>query len=101
MTENNQYWNQLISDGIRSLLEQKNDVAAAVLKNADFDVEHTYHDSWRWGTDYWELVLNLKNKDYMALGDRKDQVERDGLEGCDPFSEGSRRHRAAPARGKV
>jgi hypothetical protein len=90
MAENNQYWNQLISDGIRSLQERNNDAAAAVLKKADFDVEHTYHDSWRWGTDYWELVLSLKNKDYMALGDKKDQAERDIMSALVPFQKGSR-----------
>ena len=90
MAEKNQYWDQLISEGIRSLQEQKNDAAAAVLKKAGFDVEHTYHDSWRWGTDYWELVLNLKNKDYMALGDKKDLVERDIMSALVPFQKGSR-----------
>ena len=66
-TENKQYWNQLISKGAGFLQEQHNDAAAAVLKKAAFDVEHTYHDSWRWGTDYWELVLYLKHVDYAAL----------------------------------
>ena len=52
MAEKNQYWNQLISKGLNYLQEQNNDAAAAVLKKASFDVEHSYHDSWRWGTDY-------------------------------------------------
>ena len=89
-TENKQYWNQLISKGAGFLQEQNNDAAASVLKKAAFDVEHTYHDSWRWGTDYWELVLNLKNKDYMALGDMKDQVERDIMSALVTFQKGSR-----------
>lgn len=90
MTENIQYWNQLITEGIRVLQEQNNDAAAAVLKKADFDIEHTYHDSWRWGTDYWELVLYLKNRDYMDLGDNKDQVEKGIMSALVPLQKGSR-----------
>lgn len=90
MTENNQYWNQLISKGIRFLQEQNNDAAAAVLKTATFDVEHTYHDSWRWGTDYWALVLSLNKRDYEALGDNRDQVERDIMSALVTFQKKSR-----------
>ena len=90
MIENTQYWNQLISKGIRFLQEQNNDAAAAVLKKATFDVEHRYHDSWKWGTDYWDLVLYLKHGDYAALGDRKDQVERDIMSALVTFQKGSR-----------
>ena len=90
MTEKNQYWNQLIPKGVRHLQEHNNDAAAAVLKKATFDVEHTYHDSWRWGTDYWELVLYLKRGDYTALGDRKEQAERDIMSALVTFQKGSR-----------
>ena len=90
MAENNQYWNQLISKGLRYLQEHNNDAAAAVLRKATFDVEHTYHDSWRWGTDYWELVLYLKRGDYTALGDRKEQAERDIMSALVTFQKGSR-----------
>ncbi|MBR3124467.1 MAG: abortive infection family protein [Mogibacterium sp.] len=90
MADNNQYWNQLISNGIRFLQEQNNDAAAAVLKKAAFDVEHTYHDSWRWGTDYWALGLYLKHADYKALGKRKEQVERDIMSALVTFQKGSR-----------
>lgn len=90
MAENNQYWNQLISKGLRHLQEHNNDAAAAVLKKATFDLEHTYHDSWRWGTDYWELVLYLKRGDYTALGDRKEQAERDIMSALVTFQKGSR-----------
>lgn len=90
MEENTQYWNQLISKGIRLLQEQNNDAAAAVLKQASFDVEHTYHDSWRWGTDYWELVLYLKRGDYTTLGDRKEQIEKDIMSALVTLQKGSR-----------
>ena len=90
MAENTQYWNQLISNGIRLLQEQNNDAAAAVLKQAAFDVEHTYHDSWRWGTDYWELVLYLKRADYTALGDKKEQLEKDIMSALVTLQKGSR-----------
>ena len=90
MAENKQYWNQLISNGIRYLQEQSNDTATAVLKQATFDVEHTYHDSWRWGTDYWELALYLKHGDYAALGDKRDQVERDIMSALVTLQKGSR-----------
>ena len=90
MEENTQYWNQLISKGIRLLQEQNNDAAAAVLKQAAFDVEHTYHDSWRWGTDYWELVLYLKRGEYTALGDKKEQLEKDIMSALVTLQKGSR-----------
>ncbi len=90
MAENIQYWNQLISNGISLLQEQNNDAAAAVLKQAAFDVEHTYHDSWRWGTDYWELVLYLKRGDYTALGDKKEQLEKDIMSALVTLQKGSR-----------
>lgn len=90
MTENKQYWEQLISNGVRYLQEQNNDDTAAVLQKADFDVEHTYHDSWRWGTDYWALILSLRKRDYEALGDNKDQVERDIMSALVTFQKGSR-----------
>ena len=77
MSDNNQYWKQLISMGIRLLQDQKNDVAVVVMKKASFDIEHSFHDSWNGGVDYWEVVFNLKYKDYMALGEEKEQVERD------------------------
>ena len=89
MAENIQYWKQLISNGISLLQEQNND-AAAVLKQAAFDVEHTYHDSWRWGTDYWELVLYLKRGDYTALGDKKEQLEKDIMSALVTLQKGSR-----------
>ena len=90
MTDNKQYWEQLISKGLRFLKDQSNDAAAAVLKKATFDVEHRYHDSWRWGTDYWDLVLYLKYGDYMALGDSKEQVEKDIMSALVTFEKGSR-----------
>ena len=90
MAENNQYWNQLIAKGLRFLQEQNNDAAAAVLRKASFEVEHTYHDSWRWGTDYWALAFYLKYRDYMALGDKKDQAERDIMSALVTFQKGSR-----------
>lgn len=90
MAENNQYWKQLIYNGVRYLQEQSNDTAAAVLRQATFDVEHTYHDSWRWGTDYWALVLYLKHGDYAALGDQKEQVERDIMSALVTLQKGSR-----------
>ena len=90
MAENNQYWNQLISKGLRFLQEQNNDAATAVLKKADFDVEHTYHDSWRWGTDYWALVLYLKSRDFKTLGEKKEQVERDIMSALVTFQKGSK-----------
>ena len=90
MTDNKQYWNQLISKGLRFLQDHSNDAAAAVLKKATFDVEHRYHDSWRWGTDYWDLILYLKYRDYMALGDNKEQAEKDIMSALVTFEKGSR-----------
>ena len=90
MEENNQYWNQLITKGFRFLQEHNNDIAAAVLKEAAYKVEHIYHDSWRWGTDYWALAFYLKYRDYMALGEKKEQAERDIISALVSFQKGSR-----------
>ena len=90
MVDNDQYWDQLISQGLRFLQEQNNDAAAAVLKKGSFDVEHSYHDSWRWGTDYWALILYLRYRDYMALGEKKEQVERDIMSALVTFQKESR-----------
>ena len=90
MVENKQYWEHLISEGLRFLQEQDNDAAAAVLQKADFDVEHSFHDSWRWGTDYWALIFYLKQSDYWDLGEEKDQVEKDIMSALVPFQKESR-----------
>ena len=90
MADNQQYWDQLIAKGLRFLQDQSNDAAAAVLKKSTFDVEHRYHDSWRWGTDYWDLVLYLRYRDYMALGDSKEQAEKDIMSALVTFEKGSR-----------
>ena len=90
MDDNNRYWTDLISRGISFLQEQNNDAAAAVLKKATFDVEHRYHDSWGWGKDYWELVLLLRHEDFVALGDRKEQCERDIMTALVSFQKESR-----------
>ena len=90
MTDNKQYWDQLIFKGLRFLQDQNNDAAAAVLKKATFDVEHRYHDSWRWGTDYWDLIFYLKYRDFTALGENKEQAEKDIMSALVTFEKGSR-----------
>ena len=90
MAENKQYWEQLISEGLRFLQEQNNDAAAAVLQKADFDVEHSFHDSWRWGTDYWALIFYLKQSDYWDLGEEKNQAEKDIMSALVSFQKESR-----------
>ena len=90
MTENKEYWDKLISEGLHLLQEQNNDAAAAVLSKASYDVEHSFHDSWRWGTDYWALFFYLKQSDYWDLGDKIEQIEKDIMSALVTFQKESR-----------
>ncbi len=66
MSDYNQYWKRLVSTGLRFLQEQGNIEAASVIKNAELDSDIVDHDNWNGGIDFWELVLQLKYKDYVT-----------------------------------
>lgn len=77
MPDENRYWKRLASTGFRLLQQQGNADAAAVIKNATLEIEYNAHDNWDGGIDYWDLVFQLKFKDFAALGDKKDKAEND------------------------
>ncbi len=79
MSDYNQYWKRLVSTGLRFLQEQGNIEAASVIKNAKLDSDIVDHDNWNSGIDFWELVLQLKYKDYVTIADKKDKIESDIL----------------------
>ena len=77
MPDENRYWKRLASTGFRLLQQQGNADAAAVIKNATLEIEYNAHDNWDGGIDYWDLVFQLKLKDFAALGDKKNKAEND------------------------
>lgn len=81
----NQYWKRLVSNGLRYLQEQGNTDGVAVLRNAVLNFDIVDHDNWNGGVDFWELVFQLKYKDFTALGDKKDAVESDIFTALDRF----------------
>lgn len=79
MTNNNQYWKKLVSTGLRLLQDKENSDSVVVIKNAILTIEYNYHDNWDGGIDYWDVIFQLRYKDYSALGNKKDIVEGDIL----------------------
>ena len=61
-----------------------------MVEKATFEVEHSYHDSWRWGTDYWALLFYLKHADFAALGEGKEQLEKDIMSALVTLQKGSK-----------
>lgn len=85
MSDYNQYWKRLVSIGLRFLQEQGNADAVAVIKNATLDSDIVNHDNWDGGIDFWELIFQLKYKDFTTLGEKKDTVESDILTALEKF----------------
>lgn len=75
--EKNTYWKNLASMAYRRLIEQNNEIAAAVIKNGTMDVRFDSHDNWNGGIDYWTIVFTLKYNDYIAVESQKSQIEKD------------------------
>ena len=71
------YWKDLASMACRRLIEQNNEIAAAVIRDGTMDVRFDSHDSWNGGIDYWTLVFILKYNDYIAVESQKSQIEKD------------------------
>ena len=71
------YWKNLASMAYRRLIEQNNEIAAAVIKNGTMDIWLDSHDNWNGGIDYWTLVFILKYNDYIAVESQKPQIEKD------------------------
>ena len=71
------YWKDLASMACRRLIEQNNEIAAAVIRDGTMDVRFDSHDSWNGGIDYWTIVFILKYNDYIAVESQKPQIEKD------------------------
>lgn len=85
MSDINIYWKQLVSTGLRYLQERGNSNAVAVIKNATLALDYNSYDNWNGGITYWDLVFQLKYKDYTAFEDKKDAVEADILSVLERF----------------
>lgn len=68
------YWKALVSNALRKFLHDKNMEAVQVIRNSNLRVEFNNHDNWNGGIDYWDLVFELKFKDFNAISD-KDYLE--------------------------
>ena len=73
------YWKDLVSTALRVFQENKNTDAVSVIKNGTLAVEFNNHDNWDGGIDFWDIVFQLKYRDFTAIRKRKDAVESDLL----------------------
>ena len=80
-----QYWKNLVSTGLRYLQDHQKIDAVNVIKNAELELEYNTYDNWNGGVDYWDLVFQLKYRDYIVLGDKKSVIEGDILEALEEF----------------
>ncbi len=70
-----EYWKDLVSTALRVLQENKNADAVSVIKNGALVVELNNHDNWDGGIDYWNIVFQLKYRDFKVLEIRKEAIE--------------------------
>ena len=70
--DNTAYWKNLTSVALRSLQERGEKDAVFVIKNGLLDVEFNDHDNWNGGIDYWDIVFQLKYRDYTAIASKKE-----------------------------
>ena len=61
------YWKNLASMAYRRLIEQNNEIAAAVIKNGTMDIWLDSHDNWNGGIDYWTIVFILEYRGRIQL----------------------------------
>lgn len=71
----NRYWKDLVSIALRALQDSNQLNAVYVIKNGHMVVEHNSFDNWNGGINYWDLVFELKYKDYMTIENRKNEIE--------------------------
>lgn len=75
MDSNLKYWRDLTSLALRLLQEQGNSQAAFVIKNSTLRVELNEHDNWNGGIDYWDIIFELKYRDYKTILKQKNEIE--------------------------
>lgn len=73
--DNSVYWKNLTSVALRSLQERGEKDAVFVIKNSLLDVELNNHDNWNGGIDYWDIVFQLKYRDYTTIVSKKNEIE--------------------------
>ena len=65
------YWKDLASMACRRIIEQHNEMAAAVIRDGTMDVRFDRHDNWNGGIDYWILVFCVRQVKSDAKGHPK------------------------------
>jgi len=73
--DNTGYWKNLTSMALRSLQERGEMDAVFVIKNSLLNVEFNDHDNWNGGIDYWDIVFQLKYRDYTVIASKKNEIE--------------------------
>lgn len=70
------YWKNLVSTVLRALQEKQDKESVYIIKNSTLSIEFNSHDNWNGGIDYWDIVFQLKYKDYISVVDHKEDVEK-------------------------
>lgn len=79
------YWKALASNAIRKFQEEHNAEAVLVIKKSVLRVELNNHDNWNGGIDYWDLIFELKYRDFAKIESRKNELESELTELLDRF----------------
>ena len=77
MDSNLTYWKDLTSLALRSFQEQGNTQAVFVIRHSTLTVELNDHDNWNGGIDYWDIVFELKYRDYKSISEQKNEIEEE------------------------
>lgn len=68
-------WNAEISMVLKALSDAGEAESASVIRNGKLDVDVNACDNWNGGTTYYDVVFRLKYKEYVALEQRKSELE--------------------------
>ena len=79
------YWKALASNALRKFQEEHNYEAVQIIKNSKLRVELNNHDNWNGEIDYWDLIFELKYRDYVKIDARKNELETDLTEMLETF----------------
>lgn len=74
------YWKALVSNALRKFQLDHNIEAVQLIRDSNLRVEHNSHDNWNGGIDYWDLIFELKFKEYSKIEEHKDALEGTLLE---------------------
>ena len=76
MDNNSPYWKDLVSMALRLLLEKDNQQATFVIRKGILAVDFYTHDNWDGGIDYWNIVFQLKYRDFAVIAEQKERIEK-------------------------